>query len=339
MPIPLIIGGIAAAAGLLGAKIAYDAHETSKRAESINNRAQYECDQAKEDAERRRVECQKSLENLGIAKINVLNDGITPFMRSFKKVKNIEERGSLGLNELSKLHFSKEELADLQKMGSLAESVATGAAGGVAAGALVALGAYGAATTFGITATTGALISSLSGAAATNATLAFLGGGALSAGGFGMAGGMAVLGSVALGPALAVMGFVMNAKAEEKLENARANRAKAEQFVEQCKTICSTCLCIKMRSDTISGILNKLRSRMMSANRTIERIIARYEDSTGTADFRSFSDDEKKSLAAAAALAKSVKSILDTPVLTQDGKLTPQSEIIAEADYDDDDMD
>ena len=43
------------------------------------------------------------------------------------------------------------------------------------------------------TASTGTLISSLSGAAATNASLAFMGGGAVSAGGFGMAGGTAAV--------------------------------------------------------------------------------------------------------------------------------------------------
>lgn len=336
MPIPLIVGGIAAAAGLLGVKKAYDAHETNKRAESINSRAEYEISKAKEDAEKRRTECQKSLENLGSAKLNVLNQGIMPFVRSFKKIKNIELRDSAGLNELSKFNLTKEELADMEKIGSLAESIVNGATGGVAAGALAAIGAYGAASSFGVVVGTGTLISSLSGVAATNATLAFLGGGALSAGGFGMAGGMAVLGSVVVGPALAVMGFVMNSKAEENLEKARANRAEAEKIVEQCRTISSTCLCIKMRCDTISGILNKLRSRLMSAVNTVERIVSRHDDGTGAADFRSFSEDEKKSLAAAAALAKSIKSILDTPVLTQDGKLTMQSEIIAENDYDDD---
>ena len=48
------------------------------------------------------------------------------------------------------------------------------------------------ATTFG-TASTGTAISALSGAAAQNAALAWLGGGALTAGGSGMAGGSAVL--------------------------------------------------------------------------------------------------------------------------------------------------
>ena len=45
----------------------------------------------------------------------------------------------------------------------------------------------------GTTATTGTIISSLSGAALTNASLAALGGGALTAGGFGIAGGTIVV--------------------------------------------------------------------------------------------------------------------------------------------------
>ena len=45
-------------------------------------------------------------------------------------------------------------------------------------------------------ASTGTSIASLSGAAATNATLAFFGGGSLAAGGLGMAGGTAVLGGL-----------------------------------------------------------------------------------------------------------------------------------------------
>jgi hypothetical protein len=56
----------------------------------------------------------------------------------------------------------------------------------------------GIAYTFGTT-STGIAISSLSGAAATNASLAWLGGGALSAGGGGMAAGAALISGVTLG--------------------------------------------------------------------------------------------------------------------------------------------
>ena len=76
------------------------------------------------------------------------------------------------------------------------KSSALGIGAGTAAGATVAAVAPSAAlwvaTTFG-TASTGTAISALSGAAATNAALAWLGGGAVAAGGGGVAAGQALL--------------------------------------------------------------------------------------------------------------------------------------------------
>ena len=74
--------------------------------------------------------------------------------------------------------------------------IAARAAGGLAAPAAV----YAAAASLG-TASTGTAISALSGAVATKATLAWLGGGALAAGGLGVAGGAVVLGAVGVGGA------------------------------------------------------------------------------------------------------------------------------------------
>lgn len=78
---------------------------------------------------------------------------------------------------------------------AVAKNAGAGAAGVGAGVAVVALGptaAMGIATTFGV-ASTGTAISALSGAAATNAALAWLGGGALAVGGGGMAAGNAFL--------------------------------------------------------------------------------------------------------------------------------------------------
>ena len=79
---------------------------------------------------------------------------------------------------------------------------------GAAAGAFAAASTLGGTAVLG-TASTGTAIASLSGAAATNATLAFLGGGSLAAGGLGVAGGTMVLGGLVAGPALAVFGLYL----------------------------------------------------------------------------------------------------------------------------------
>ena len=79
-----------------------------------------------------------------------------------------------------------------KKVGRVAARVAGGAGAPAVVSTLVAsLG----------TASTGTAISTLSGAALTKATLAWLGGGALAAGGLGVAGGVVVLGAIGVGGA------------------------------------------------------------------------------------------------------------------------------------------
>lgn len=70
--------------------------------------------------------------------------------------------------------------------------------GGIMGGSM-ALGAWALVSAIG-TASTGTAIGTLSGVAATNATLAWFGGGALAAGGAGMSGGMLVLGGIVAAP-------------------------------------------------------------------------------------------------------------------------------------------
>lgn len=109
------------------------------------------------------------------------------------------------------------------------KNVGQGAAGigaGMAVAALGPTAAMGVATTFGV-ASTGTAISALSGAAATNAALAWLGGGTLAAGGGGMAAGSAFLalagpvGWAVAGLAFVTSGifFLRSKHKKERLEN------------------------------------------------------------------------------------------------------------------------
>ena len=88
-------------------------------------------------------------------------------------------------------------------------SVGTGTAAGLGTWSLVSL--------FG-TASTGTLISSLSGIAAHNATLAWLGGGALAVGGGGMAAGAAVMAGIIVFPALITNGALQHRSVNKKIE-------------------------------------------------------------------------------------------------------------------------
>ena len=113
---------------------------------------------------------------------------------------------------------------------------ATSAAGGTAGVGVAALGptaAMAVATTFG-TASTGTAISALSGAAATNAALAWIGGGTLAAGGGGMATGQFILalagpvGWTISGVAIVGSSIYLNKRNKEIAKEATKERVKVE---------------------------------------------------------------------------------------------------------------
>lgn len=205
----------------------------------------------------------------------------------------------------------------------MASSIAGGVAGGAAAGALAAIGAYGGAMTLGACATTGTAIATLSGAAATNATLAFLGGGALSVGGLGIAGGTMVLGGLVAGPALAVMGFVVGAKASANKDAAYSNLAKARKYEEEVKTLQLLCKAIRMRANMFERLLIKLDSIFQPLTDSLSNIIL-----TSGTDYSLYSKEEKAIVAACLSVVKAIKAVLDTPILTEEGNLTDESAAI-----------
>ncbi|WP_199185292.1 hypothetical protein [Cryobacterium sp. Y50] len=99
---------------------------------------------------------------------------------------------------------------------------------GVGVGAGTAAGAF-AAVSAAATASTGTAIASLSGAAASSATLAWLGGGSLAAGGMGIAGGTAVLSGIVALPALLAVGGVLVWKGHQLRKEAEAEKLDAAQ--------------------------------------------------------------------------------------------------------------
>ena len=322
MPLPLLFIAAAAVTGVVGAGKTVKAGIDSSEAKSTNRRANEMVEEATKRIENARKKCGTSLENLGAVKINILDKSINRFVESFEKFKNINLSESKGLNELGNIKLDKKEFEDLKEMGGFASSMLKGSASGIAAGALTAFGAYSAAGAFA-TASTGTAIASLSGAAATNATLAFFGGGSLAAGGLGVAGGAAVLGGIVAGPALLVTGFITGSKASAKLDEAYANKAKATQICEELDAGTDQCNSIRRRAYMLYNLLVRLDSYFVPLIMNMEDIIKKE----GT-DFTALSASSKKSIAAALSAAGSVKAVLDTTILTEDGKLTAESKDI-----------
>lgn len=181
--------------------------------------------------------------------------------------------------------FANRELHEARK-------AAAGAGAGLAAGTSVAFMAPTAAmwiaTTFG-TASTGTAISALSGAAATNAALAWLGGGTLAAGGGGMAGGTAFLalagpvGWTIAGATLLSSILIFTTK-KNKL-----NKQKNEEI----QAIKRNIEIVREMDAKISRILNETTDIRDGLNHALKSSLPMYG-----ADYLSFSEEQKLALGA-----------------------------------------
>lgn len=324
MPLPLIPIAIAmGASALFGAGKTAKAVINSKEADKLNDAASYIINNSKDSLELAKGVCSNNLKNLGFKKAYVLNDTVIKFIASFEKLKNINFQSSVGMDELNKFITDEAKFKEIKEMSILASSIIQGVGGGAVAGAAIAFGAYGAVGALGA-ASTGAAISTLSGAVATNATLAFLGGGTIAAGGLGVAGGMAVLGGMVAAPALLVIGLISDSKASAKLDEAKANLAEAKTIAEGLKNMEIMAYALSRRAQMFNRLLMKLDSYLAPLVYEMENIIASKGE-----DFSKFDENEQEMIAKAVSIVKSVKTVLDTPIIDDNGGVTEESLLVA----------
>jgi hypothetical protein len=323
MPIPIFLIALGIGTGLVGVGKGIKAAVDNSDANDYNRWANNKITDAKKHLEVCRKASNTALEALGSKKLFVLDKGVTRFVSAFEKLQNVELDNSPGFDELNKFRQDKQSFKELKEMGGYAASLLGGAATGALGGGLAAFGAYSGVMAFGA-ASTGTVITALSGVAATNATLAFLGGGSLAAGGLGMAGGAMVLGGLVAGPALAIMGFIVGAKASDNLDKAKSNYAEATKAAEQLSAAGVLCNGIRRRAAMFERLLIRLEALFIPLVFQMEGIIT----SSGV-DWKKYSADEKNAIAAAASIATAIKTVLDTPILTEEGKLTEESEKVA----------
>ncbi|CAE6937105.1 hypothetical protein ACOMICROBIO_GDFFDHBD_02966 [Vibrio sp. B1REV9] len=270
MPLPFLLVGAAAVAGLYGASKSKDAYDDTKEAKDVNARARRTFDDAEELLENAKNQANQSMITFGHTKFDVYQNTMTPFFELYSNLKNIDF--SELDNRSHDLTVTESELVNVHQATLNIQSVLSGGVTALGAGGLAGLAAYGGASALA-TASTGTAISALSGAAATNATLAWFGGGALSTGGLGMAGGTAVLGGIVAGPVLAVGGALWASKAEAAKENAYENLAAAELASEQMYTAEVKVRAIGQHFDSTNHLLDQLNAKALALLPSLEDLI------------------------------------------------------------------
>lgn len=274
------------------------------------------------DIERKKT--YSALNELGRLKANILAQNIKPFIEGFKMIKNIDSTEIVLGNESTKLNMNVRELEELHKMIEFSTAASTGFGAGAVAGTAVAYGAYTGTMMFGA-ASTGTAISALSGAAASNATLAFLGGGSLASGGFGMAGGMMVLGGLVTIPALAVLGIIVSSKAKQNKEEAFRNLELAKDYSRQIDVLKEKCRIVQETATLFNKHLYQLKTIFEKLNSIFLEII-RFSG----IDWKQYTAEEKRTIAACLSILKTLKVMVAHDLLDNDGSLRENTDLVCQ---------
>jgi hypothetical protein len=313
MPLPLLIG-LAVVAGGWGVKKGVDAKDDFDSAKRLNSRAKKIFNSAKEKLETERSQTQSTMERLGERKFNMYKDQVIPFVDTFSKIKNLDFKDK-EIIENGLTGFDESQLKDLKSSALGIKDVVGGGITSVGAGGLAGMAVYGGIGSLGYATGGVTAISGLSGAAATNATLAWLGGGSLASGGMGMAGGAAVLGGIVAGPVLAIGGMMLASKAEEAKHDAWGNVEKAELAAEEMKTAVVATRGIKTRFVEVNELLRILDIAFKPQLAKLVTLIAT------TNNYTEFTEQQKKEVYQVFQLAVTIKNILEAPIITKKGEL------------------
>lgn len=310
--IPLIIlGGM----GLVGVGKSLIAVAEQSEATDINSSARNLIQCAKNKVESQRKATEAVLEDYGMRKLRAFNGAIANFIDSFGQLKNVELIDSPELDKLQLGDFSAKSLEGLKNDYQLLMDSGLGLGAGLGSGAALAFGAYNG-TMLLATASTGTAISTLSGVAATNATLAWLGGGTLAAGGGGMAMGTMVLGGIVAGPALLIFGHIVGSKAETALANAQANKEVAQTHSQDAEKTTKVLVAIQNVTELANDTFSKITTHLRRSVRELDEVIK-----THGVDFSGFSPESRATVFKSVKFAQLIKTMTDTPILDENGAL------------------
>ncbi len=202
---------------------------------------------------------------------------------------------------------------------------ASGAVIGSAIGGVLA--AYGAYTGVGMLASTagGVAIAELSGVAATNATLAWLGGGVLSVGGFGMVGGMAVFGGLVAGPALAILGAMSADEMKEKLEKAKAYYSQVEKAVKKADAIIDRFQAIEKMAKLFTRQITKCDALFFSLSQDAIATMKKHNYNHSL-----YSQEERDQLCVTVSTLMTLSAFLKVPIIDKHQKLQEKAQMALE---------
>ncbi|OPG63146.1 sortase [Helicobacter pylori] len=312
MPLPFILAGVAIAAAGYGVKKGIDALDADCEADEFIKKAESLKEEATKKAESAESDCRRAFMRLGKKKLHVLSHTVSNFLDHFHRLNR--SRIIIGTKDTDMQDIQKQVL-DARKITNQYREVdffdVSGAVAGSAIGGVLA--AYGAYAGVG-------MLASTAGVAATNATLAWLGGGALSVGGFGMVGGMAVLGGLLAAPALAIFWAISADEMEENLENAKAYYSQVEAAVKKADVVIDNLQAVRKMADLFTRQITKFDVLFFSLSQDAIATMKKHNYDTSR-----YNQKEKDQLCVTVSTLMTLSAFLKVSIMDKHQKLTEKA--------------
>jgi hypothetical protein len=251
----------------------------------------------------------------------VYDEVLVPFQAAFSRLKNVDlaelaEFVLPGDTQLPTIELTQVRVSALRAVGAVAGGLTSGAGAGAAAYA--AVGAFAAAST-------GTPIAALSGAAATNATLAFLGGGAIASGGGGVALGTAVLGGLVAAPVLVASAAFLS-------WHGRSARRTQREIATSLDTAESEFALTEQRASAVLARSRQFRSLLVDLHEVVAArlpVLAALVDAND--DYATFTPEQRRQVITVVGLVTATVALMATPLTDDTGAVsTVSGQVIAE---------
>ena len=287
MPLPLILGIGAAIAGAAGIGGGVAGAVKMKEANDTMDLAKRHHEENISYFENQNKQATADMDSLGKKELEVLNS-FNEFSELFEKIHNKPNFKEYKQGNVSIPAYNPEEIKEV----SVGAGVLLGGIGGAAAGTAGGFAAAGATTAAVMalgTASTGTAIASLSGVAATNATLAALGGGAIAAGGGGMALGSTILGAATLGVGLMVGGIIFGVTGNALSSKADEAYSQVQKERDEVNKICAYLVELSTAADKYEKSITKVYTIYQKQLHALSYII----ETLGKTDWNTFTPEEQ----------------------------------------------
>lgn len=287
MPLPIILGVAAAVAATTGVGTGIHGAVKMKEADGTSKLAKRIHEDAIEKFKTRSKDVTTIMDDIGRKELKSL-DSFKKFSSCIEKIQNKPEFGNLSVSGVDLPKYKEKEIEDV----SLGAGILLGGVGGAAVGTLGGFASAGMTTAAVMaigTASTGTAISSLSGIAATNATMAALGGGSLAVGGGGIALGTTILGAATLGVGLLIGGIIFNGSGNKLSDQADEAYGQATKTKEEVDSVCLYLDELEKAAIPFKEALIKVRVQYKKNLSKLEQTVL----SDQKTDWDDFDDEEK----------------------------------------------